>query len=51
MKEGTIRVFVVDDHRLFLSGVRSELGRAFAIVGDADPRVGTARRRLASLLF
>jgi len=31
-----IRVFVVDDHRLFLSGVRSELGRAFAIVGDAD---------------
>jgi len=33
---GTIKVFVVDDHRLFLSGVRSELGRAFAIVGEAD---------------
>jgi DNA-binding NarL/FixJ family response regulator len=36
MTEGRIRVFVVDDHRLFLSGVRSELGRAFAIVGEAD---------------
>jgi DNA-binding NarL/FixJ family response regulator len=34
--DSAIRVFVVDDHRLFLSGVRSELGRAFAIVGDAD---------------
>ncbi len=36
MSDGDVRVFVVDDHRLFLSGVRSELGRAFAIVGDAD---------------
>jgi DNA-binding NarL/FixJ family response regulator len=36
VSDGAIRVFVVDDHRLFLSGVRSELGRAFAIVGDAD---------------
>ncbi len=36
---GSIRVFLVDDHRLFLSGVRSELGRQFAIVGEAsDPR-------------
>jgi DNA-binding NarL/FixJ family response regulator len=34
--DGAVKVFVVDDHRLFLSGVRSELGRAFAIVGDAD---------------
>ena len=31
-----IRVFVVDDHRLFLSGVESELGRDFEIVGTAD---------------
>ncbi|MDP9341729.1 MAG: response regulator transcription factor [Actinomycetota bacterium] len=30
-----IRVFLVDDHRLFLSGVRSELGEQFEIVGDA----------------
>jgi DNA-binding NarL/FixJ family response regulator len=36
VSDGAVRVFVVDDHRLFLSGVRSELGRAFAIVGDAD---------------
>jgi DNA-binding NarL/FixJ family response regulator len=30
-----IKVFVVDDHRLFLSGVRSELGNEFEIVGTA----------------
>ena len=29
------RVFVVDDHELFRSGVRSELGRDMEIVGDA----------------
>jgi DNA-binding NarL/FixJ family response regulator len=31
-----ISVFLVDDHRLFLSGVRSELGETFEIVGHAD---------------
>ena len=31
----TIRVFIVDDHELFRSGVRSELGRNLEIVGDA----------------
>jgi len=30
-----IRVFVVDDHELFRSGVRSGLGRSCEIVGDA----------------
>ncbi|MGH2722158.1 MAG: LuxR C-terminal-related transcriptional regulator [Actinomycetota bacterium] len=30
-----IRVFLVDDHRLFLSGVQSELGDEFDIVGSA----------------
>ena len=30
-----IRVFLVDDHRLFLSGVRAELGQSFELVGDA----------------
>lgn len=30
-----IRVYVVDDHRLFLSGVESELGNEFEIVGSA----------------
>jgi DNA-binding NarL/FixJ family response regulator len=32
-----IRVFIVDDHRLFLSGVKAELdGGRFAIVGEAS---------------
>ena len=30
-----IKVFLVDDHKLFLSGVRSELGEAFEVVGTA----------------
>jgi len=30
-----IRVFLVDDHRLFLSGVQTELGRSFEVVGTA----------------
>jgi len=31
----TVRVFVVDDHKLFRSGVRAELSRELEIVGDA----------------
>jgi DNA-binding NarL/FixJ family response regulator len=31
-----IRIFLVDDHRLFLSGVKSELGDEFEIVGVAS---------------
>jgi DNA-binding NarL/FixJ family response regulator len=31
-----IRLFLVDDHGLFLSGVRSELGEDFDIVGTAE---------------
>jgi len=30
-----IRVFLVEDHELFASGVRNELGREFALVGHA----------------
>jgi DNA-binding NarL/FixJ family response regulator len=30
-----IRVFLVDDHQLFLSGVRTELGTRFEMVGEA----------------
>jgi RNA polymerase sigma factor (sigma-70 family) len=30
------RVVLVDDHRLFRSGVRAELGRSVEIVGEAD---------------
>jgi len=36
MNESPIRVFLVDDHHLFLSGVRSELGEEFEIVGTAN---------------
>ncbi|MEP7060105.1 MAG: response regulator transcription factor [Actinomycetota bacterium] len=32
---GPIRVFLVDDHRLFLAGVRAELGAQVEIVGEA----------------
>ncbi|HEX2057877.1 MAG TPA: response regulator transcription factor [Actinomycetota bacterium] len=31
----TLSLFLVDDHRLFLSGVRNELGEGFEIVGEA----------------
>jgi DNA-binding NarL/FixJ family response regulator len=31
-----VRVFLVDDHRLFRAGVKAELGSAIEIVGDAD---------------
>ena len=30
------RVFIVDDHQLFRSGVRAELGDSVDVVGDAD---------------
>lgn len=33
MSDREIRVFLVDDHQLFLSGVRSELGPGFEVVG------------------
>ena len=32
----SIRVFLVDDHQLFLSGVRSELEKDFDVVGSAS---------------
>ena len=36
MTDARIRVFLVDDHSLFLSGVRSELAGDVAIVGEAS---------------
>ena len=41
-----VRVFLVDDHRLFVSGVRSELGSSFSIVGEA----GDAEQAVAGIL-
>jgi DNA-binding NarL/FixJ family response regulator len=32
----SLRIFLVDDHQLFLSGVRNELGESFEIVGEAS---------------
>jgi DNA-binding NarL/FixJ family response regulator len=32
----SIRIYLVDDHKLFLSGVRSELGEKFEIAGVAE---------------
>jgi len=31
-----LRVFLVDDHRLFRSGVKAELGDSVEVIGDAD---------------
>jgi DNA-binding NarL/FixJ family response regulator len=42
-----ISLFVVDDHSLFLSGVRSELGKVFEIVGvanDVDEAIAEIRK-------
>jgi DNA-binding NarL/FixJ family response regulator len=44
---GPIRVFLVDDHHFFLSGLRAELGAQFAIVGaaaDTDSAIEGIRR-------
>ena len=46
MSVRSVRVFVVDDHELFRSGVRSELSRSCKIVGDA----GTVEEAIAGIL-
>ena len=42
----TVRVFIVDDHELFRSGVRSELRAGLEIVGDA----GTVEESIPAIL-
>jgi DNA-binding NarL/FixJ family response regulator len=42
-EEATIRVFLVDDHQLFLSGVRSELTGDVEFVGDASDVASAVR--------
>ncbi|MER5319604.1 response regulator transcription factor [Streptosporangium roseum] len=44
----TIRVLIVDDHRLFRSGVRAELGDSIEVVGEAED-VESAVRTIAEL--
>ena len=46
MTRSSVRVFVVDDHELFRSGVRSELSRSCQIVGDA----GTVEEAVAGIV-
>ena len=35
-RSGPVRVVLVDDHRMFRSGVRAELGSAVEVVGEAE---------------
>ena len=51
---GAIRVFLVDDHHFFLSGLRAELGAQFEIVGDAgdaDSAVEGIRRTVPDVVL
>jgi len=38
-----VRVFLVDDHQLFLAGVRAELGETVDVVGSASDAVFSPR--------
>ncbi|MEV7005616.1 response regulator transcription factor [Streptosporangium sp. NPDC051022] len=44
----TVRVLIVDDHRLFRSGVRAELGDSVEVVGEAED-VESAVKAIAEL--
>lgn len=44
----TVRVLIVDDHRLFRSGVRAELGPSIQVIGEAED-VDSAVRTIAEL--
>jgi DNA-binding NarL/FixJ family response regulator len=48
------RVFLVDDHQLFLSGVRSELGEVVDVVGaasDVDAAIEMIRERIPDVVL
>jgi DNA-binding NarL/FixJ family response regulator len=54
MRDGPLRVFVVDDHRLFLSGVRTELGADVDVVdtaSDVDAAIEGIRRRIPDVVL
>ncbi|WP_169951928.1 response regulator transcription factor [Microbispora sp. H11081] len=44
----TVRVLIVDDHRLFRSGVRAELGPSIQVIGEAED-VESAVKTIAEL--
>ncbi|GIH89538.1 MULTISPECIES: response regulator [Planobispora] len=45
---GNVRVLIVDDHRLFRSGVRAELGESIEVIGEAED-VESAVKTIAEL--
>ena len=50
----TPRVFIVDDHQLFRSGVRAELGGMVEVVGDAagvEEAIGMIRERVPDVVL
>ncbi len=52
--EPRLRVFLVDDHELFLAGVRSELGAEFDVVGaasDVDAAIEMVRDRAPDVVL
>jgi DNA-binding NarL/FixJ family response regulator len=54
MSDARRRVFLVDDHELFLSGVRAELGPDVAVVGaasDVDAAIELIRERLPDVVL
>ena len=54
MSPSPLRVFLVDDHQLFLSGVRAELGDEFVVVGSAsevDPAIELIRERFPDVVL
>lgn len=54
MNDNGLRVFLVDDHELFLAGVRAELGREFDVVGAAsevDAAIELVRERAPDVVL
>src|SRR5207237_8040342 len=50
----TARVFLVDDHQLFLAGVRAELGEVVDVVGaasDVDAAIEMIRERVPDVVL
>ena len=49
-----VRVFLVDDHQLFLAGVRAELGEVVDVVGaasDVDAAIEMIRERVPDVVL
>ncbi|HEV7525296.1 MAG TPA: response regulator transcription factor, partial [Acidimicrobiia bacterium] len=54
MTAAPVRVFLVDDHQLFLAGVRAELGEVVDVVGaasDVDAAIDMIRERVPDVVL